>query len=208
VAVKTATVVDPFRAPEDRQAAGVFGMWLFLITLGVLFLATILGYLVVRMNPDPAEPFIPVDAPPLPRLLLLSTAALLGSSATMHATVRAIRAGARSRAASAAGLTLLLALAFLAVQGWAWLDLWRSELRIDDSLYAWTFYVLTGLHAAHVIGGLVPLAIVCVRARGGHYTPEHPEGAVYCAMYWHFLDGVWIILYATLWLGSLSATAG
>lgn len=208
MAVKTATVVDPFSAPKDRQAAGVFGMWLFLVTLGVLFLTSILGYLVVRLNPDPAEPFIPLDAPPLPRMLLLSTAALLASSATIHATVRAIRAGAQARASTAAGLTLLLAMAFLAVQAWAWLDLWRAELRIDDSLYAWTFYVLTGLHAAHVVGGLVPLAIVCIRARAGRYTPEHPEGVVYCAMYWHFLDAVWLVLYATLWLGSFSATAG
>ena len=208
MAVKTATVVDPFDAPRERQAAGVFGMWLFLLTLAVLFIATILGYLVVRLNPEPAEPFMPDDAPPLPRLLLLSTAALVASGTTMHATVRALRAGRSTRGARFAGITLALALGFLALQAWAWVALWRAELRIEDSLYAWTFYVLTGLHAAHVVGGLVPLAIVWWRARAGRYTPEHPEGAVYCAMYWHFLDAVWIALYATLWLGSLSATGG
>lgn len=207
MAVKTATVVDPFDAPHARHAAGVFGMWLFLITLGVLFVATILGYLVVRLNPDPAEPFRPLDAPGLPHLLLLSTGALMASSAAMHGTVRAIRQGSQRRAARLAGLTLALAVGFLALQAWAWLDLWRAELRIEESLYAWTFYVLTGLHAAHVIGGLVPLVVVWWRARLGRYSPEHPEGAVYCAMYWHFLDAVWLVLYATLWLGSLNAAA-
>lgn len=208
MAVKTATVVDPFDAPPARHAAGVFGMWLFLVTLGVLFVATILGYLVVRLNPDPAEPFMPADAPPLPRLLLFSTVALMASGATMHGTVRAIRSGMRERAARLAAATLALALGFLALQAWAWIDLWRAELRIEDSLYAWSFYVLTGLHAAHVLGGLVPLVVVCVRARAGRYSPAHPEGAVYCAMYWHFLDAAWLALYATLWLGSLSGAAG
>ena len=208
MAVKTATVVDPFSTPRAREGAGVFGMWLFIVTLAVLFLATILGYLVVRLNPDPAEPFIPDDAPPLPRLLLLSTGVLVASSATMHATVRAIRAARRARASAMAGWTLALALLFLGLQGWAWVDLWRANLRIQDSLYAWTFYVLTGLHAAHVIGGLIPLTLVWRRARATGYTPEHPEGAVYCAMYWHFLDAVWIVLYATLWVGSISASAG
>ena len=204
MAVKTATVVDPFDTARSRQAAGVFGMWLFLVTLAVLFIASILGYLVVRLNPDPSEPFLPDDAPALPRTLLLSTVALLASSGTMHATVRAVRRGAGSRAARLAGLSLLLALGFLALQGWAWVDLWRQQLRMQDSLYAWTFYVLTGLHAAHVVGGLVPLALVWVRARRGRYDADHPEGVVYCAMYWHFLDAVWLALYATLWLGSLT----
>jgi len=204
VAVKTATVVDPFDSARSRHGAGVFGMWLFLVTLGVLFIATILGYLVVRMNPDPAEPFLPDDAPALPRTLLLSTVALIASSGTMHATVRAVRRGAGARAGRLAGASLVLATGFLALQGWAWVDLWHQQLRIQDSLYAWTFYVLTGLHAAHVVGGLVPLAIVWWRARRGRYSADHPEGVVYCAMYWHFLDAVWIALYATLWLGSLT----
>ena len=204
MAVKTATVVDPFEGPRARHGAGVFGMWLFLVTLAVLFVATILGYLVVRLNPDPAEPFLPEDAPALPRTLLLSTVLLLASSGVMHATVRSVRRGDSVAAGRRAGVTLALALGFLALQGWAWVDLWRQQLRIGDSLYAWTFYVLTGLHAAHVIGGLVPLAVVWVRARRGRYSPDHPEGVVYCAMYWHFLDAVWIALYATLWLGSLN----
>ena len=204
MAVKTATVVDPFESGRSRHAAGVFGMWLFLVTLGVLFMATILGYLVVRIQPDPTEPFVPPDAPRLPNLLLVSTGALMLGSLSLHGMVRAVRAGSCDRAARLAGIGLALALVFLAVQGWAWVDLWRAQLRIQESLYAWSFYVLTGLHAAHVIGGLPPLLVVWWRARRGRYSPGHPEGAVYCAMYWHFLDAVWLALYATLWLGSLT----
>lgn len=204
MAVKTATSVDPFDDARQRHAAGVFGMWLFLIMLAMLFGATILGYLVVRVNADPMEPFVPDDAPALPHLLLVSTVALLVSSYTMHRTVRAVRRGVQSAAARMAAATLLLAIAFLLLQAWAWLDLWRQNVRIDDGLYAWTFYVLTALHALHVIGGLVPLCVVCWRAARGRYSPQHPEGVMYCAMYWHFLDAVWLLLYATLWLGSLT----
>lgn len=203
MAVKTATRVDPFDSVGSRHEAGVFGMWLLLVTLGVLFVAGILGYLVVRLGQDPLEPFVPEGAPPLPRSLLVSTLMLLASGATMHATVRSVRAG-DGRAGGLAGLTLLLGLGFLAVQVWAWAELWRAQLRLADSLYAWTFYVLTGLHAAHVIGGLVPLTLVWRRAAAGRYSPAHPEGVVYCAMYWHFLDAVWLALYATLWAGSLT----
>ena len=204
MAVKTVTTVDPFDDARQRHAAGVFGMWLFLITLAMLFGASILGYLVVRVNADPTEPFVPEDAPALPHLLLVSTVALVASSYTMHRTTRAVRQGMQAVAARMAGITLVLALAFLLLQAWAWIDLWRQNLRIDDGLYAWTFYVLTALHALHVIGGLIPLGVVWWRAGHGRYSPQHPEGVVYCAMYWHFLDAVWLLLYATLWLGSLT----
>jgi len=204
VAVKTLTRVDPFDDVGARFKAGIFGMWLLLVTLGMVFSATILGYLVVRVNPDPLEPFIPLDAPRLPHSLLISTLALLASSYTMHQTVRAVRRGAVAAAGRLSGITLSLALLFLLLQGVAWRDLWRHNLHVDDNLYAWTFYVLTGLHAAHVIGGVVPLWVVWHRASRGRYNAQNPEGVVYCAMYWHFLDVVWLVLYATLWLGSLT----
>jgi cytochrome c oxidase subunit 3 len=190
----------PFDDPAARFQAGRFGMWLFLLVLGVLFVATILGYLVVRI--DNGGSFVPSDAPPPPTLLLVSTLALLVSSYTMQRAVAAGRQG-DPRQGGMMVVTMLLAVAFLATQGIAWAELVRENLTITDNLYAWTFYVLTGLHAAHVIGGLPPMAITTWRAMKARYGPENHRGIVYCAMYWHFLDGVWIALYATLWLGSM-----
>jgi len=195
----------PFDDPKARFQAGLFGMWLFLVVLAVVFASTILAYLVVRI--DNGAAFIPENAPRPPVLLLASTVALVLSSFTMQRALRAGRTG-DPRQGGLMLVTLILALAFLAVQVWAWIELWRAQLRLADSLYAWTFYVLTGLHAAHVVGGLVPLAVVWRRAAAGRYSAAHPEGAVYCAMYWHFLDAAWLALYATLWLGSLSGAAG
>ena len=201
MAVKTATRVDPFDSVGSRHEAGVFGMWLLLVTLGVLFVAGILGYLVVRLGQDPLEPFVPEGAPPLPRSLLVSTLMLLASSATMHATVRSVRAG-DGRAGGLAGLTLLLGLGFLAVQVWAWAELWRAQLRLADSLYAWTFYVLTALHALHVLGGLVAMHLVITRVSRTHDHAEAVLGFAKCTLYWHTLGLIWIALYATLWIGS------
>jgi cytochrome c oxidase subunit 3 len=190
----------PFDDPAARVDAGRIGMWLFLLVLAVLFVATILGYLVVRI--DNAGSFVPEGAPPPPKLLLFSTVALLVSSYTMQRAVAAARAGDPAQGGMMV-VTMALALVFLAMQGIAWVELVREDLTITDNLYGWTFYVLTGLHAAHVVGGLPPLAVSTWKAIRRRYGPDDHRGIVYCAMYWHFLDGVWIALYATLWIGSL-----
>jgi cytochrome c oxidase subunit 3 len=101
--------------------------------------------------------------------------------------------------------TSALALGFLGAQLLAWRELLAQNLGPTDNLYGWTFYVLTAIHAAHVLGGLPPLAITTWRASRGFYGPADHRGITYCAMYWHFLDGVWIVLYATLWIGSMPA---
>jgi len=189
----------PFDDPTARFAAGRLGMWLFLLTLAVLFAATILGYVVVRVSNGSA--FIPPDAPPPPKLLLMSTVVLLVSSWTMQRALRAARVGAAEQGRWMVA-TLALALVFLVAQGLAWAELFRQNLAISDNLYGWTFYVLTGLHAAHVLGGLPPMIITTRRALRGAYGPAEHRGITYCAMYWHFLDAVWLVLYATVWFGS------
>jgi cytochrome c oxidase subunit 3 len=190
----------PFDDPKARFQAGLFGMWLFLVVLAVLFVSAILGYVVVRV--DNGADFIPAGAPRPPALLLLSTGLLLVSSVTMQ---RAVQAGRRGDPAQGGMMlvTVALALGFLALQWIAWQQWLSADLALDDNLYAWTFYVLTGMHAAHVLGGLPAMAITTVKAARAGSTPENHRGIVYCAMYWHFLDGAWIVLYATLWFGSM-----
>lgn len=189
----------PFEDPTARFEAGRFGMWVFLVVLAVLFVSAILGYLVVRI--DNGDAFVPANAPPPPPILLASTAVLLLSSLTMHLAQRAGQRGDPSQGGFMA-LTLLLAVGFLVAQGVAWAELVAQNLAVSDNLYAWTFYVLTALHAAHVVGGLPPLAITARRASRCGYGPLDHRGITYCAMYWHFLDAAWVVLYATLWFGS------
>ena len=100
-------------------------------------------------------------------------------------------------------MTLLLALAFLAIQTFAWWDLVGRGMDFSRHLYAWTFYFLTGLHAVHVLGGVIPLWIVTRRVRRGDRSPSVRRGIFYTAMYWHFLDVAWVVLYLTLMAGTL-----
>ena len=199
MATKTLTHVDPFDSARERGTAGVFGMWVFIAVVAMIFLACILGYLVVRFDRPPGREWMPRGTPPLPPALLLSTAVLLVSSWTVQVAVRAARAGRQVQLVHALGATLGLAVLFLVVQALAWTELWRAQATIESGLYAWTFYVLTGTHALHVVGGLPPLAVATARARSGRYSPADHAGVTLCAMYWHALDAIWLVLYATLW---------
>jgi cytochrome c oxidase subunit 3 len=187
---------DPRRVREGTvPGAGVLGMWVFLATLTVLFLAAIVGYLVVRLK---ATDWPPPGMPRLPAGLWLATVALILGSATIHRAYRAIRVGERSASTRWLAATLVLAFAFLFVQSWNWWGLIRLRLTAASNLYAFTFFMLTGLHAAHVIGGVVLIAVVLARSMQGRYGSGRYAGVTYAAMYWHFLDAIWLLLFAVL----------
>ena len=202
MAIKTANFIDPFDSAQERGVAGIFGMWVFIAVVAMIFVACILGYVVVRFDQPPGREWMPEGTPGLPSALLLSSAVLLISSWSMQLAVRAARLGQQTQLVYAMGATLGLALLFLAVQALAWNELWTRHVTIESGLYAWTFYVLTGVHALHVIGGLPPMVYVFRRSREGQYTPSDYTGVVLCAMYWHALDVIWMVLYATLWICS------
>ncbi|MDE0889987.1 MAG: cytochrome c oxidase subunit 3 [Phycisphaerales bacterium] len=191
-----ANIVSPFEDPSARLSAGRFGMLIFIASLAMIFAASILAVMVVRFDDDGVWP--PAGMPALPVTLLWSTIVLLASSATQVLASRAANRGDVRGLRRWMIITLALAIAFLAMQGWAWSDLVDRGLDFSQHLYAWTFYFLTGLHAIHVIGGVIPMCFVTARAVRLGYTREDHRGVAYVAMYWHFLDVAWIILYLTL----------
>ncbi len=143
----------------------------------------------------------PPGAPRLPPGLWLSTALLIASGGTMVVALRAARNGRWRRLRRAIAATLVLGVGFLVTQTLNWGVAVAAHMPPGASLYAATFYVLTGLHAAHVLGGLVPLTLVTARAWRGLYSPAHHIGVKWMAMYWHFLGIVWIVLYGVLLAG-------
>lgn len=187
---------DP-RSGRDGEipGAGVLGMWIFLATLTVLFLAAIAGYLVVRLK---ASGWPPPGMPRLPAGLWLATPVLVAGSVTVGRAARLMRAGEPTPATRFLAATLALAWVFLAVQTWNWWGLIRVQVTASSNLYAFTFFMLTGLHAAHVIGGIVLLTVVLLRARAGRYGSGHHPGVTYAAMYWHFLDAIWLLLFVVM----------
>ena len=174
-------------------------MVLFLASVIMLFGATILGLLAIRLDSSDW----PETLPGLPNVVWVSTVLLCLSSLTMQWSVVAARQGRRNPTRTAISLTLILGFAFLGLQTIAWFQ-WDAAVRemIEQAQAAQLaltgFHVLTAIHAAHVIGGIIPLAVItwCVfflswgldRYRGIHYT----------AMYWHCLDAIWIALVITL----------
>jgi cytochrome c oxidase subunit 3 len=182
---------------ESTTGMGKFGMALFLASLSVLFAASLIGYLVVRAR---ADAWPPPEAPRLPVGMWISTILILASSVTIHGALSSVK---RNRLGVAMGLlmvTALLGVCFLVSQvaNWAWIISITSQ--VQTGLYLFTFYLLTGLHAAHVIGGLILLAVVTARAFHGRYSSSFHPGVTYATMYWHFLDIVWLVMFAAMFL--------
>lgn len=195
---------SPFDTPRARFLAGRMGMSLFLISLGMLFAASLLGFIAVRLLTNDVWPS---ELPALPRLLWLSTALIVISSGTMQWALEAIRRDGRAILKGTLLATFALGVGFLVVQIICWMN-WLAQIEAhwaDSETYRFaltSFYVLTGVHAAHVIGGLIPMAFVLWRAFRGRYHAQHHPGVHYVAMYWHFLDVVWFVLFVTLLLGT------
>ena len=187
------------RSEPAPLATGRLGMRLLLAALAVLFAASVTGLLVVRSN---AAVWPPPGVPELPRGLWLSTLLILAASAAIHWGLTGIRRGDAQRLRRGLALTALLGLGFLASQTVSWFALVAVNLTAKTNLYGFTFYLLTGLHALHVVGGLVPLGLVTARAWRGRYSAASYEGVEYTATYWHFLDVIWLILWVVLLLTS------
>jgi heme/copper-type cytochrome/quinol oxidase subunit 3 len=174
---------------------GKYAMGILILSLSILFAASMVAYLVVRSRAGAG--WRPVGMPHLPAGLWISTGIIIALSVAIESGLRDIRRGERERLERAVGIAFLLGLAFLINQGLNW----RVLVAAKGSLYGFTFFMLTGLHAAHVIGGLIPLGVVASRAREGRYTRAFHPGVTYCTMYWHFLAVVWIVMFTVLSVG-------
>lgn len=186
--------------PRRRQqpiSNGVLGMGVLLCSLTMLFTGLMSAYVVLRATAGSNWP--PAGVPMLPFGLWVSTLILLTSSATLGWGQRAVRRGNQSATRFGLMMTTLLGFVFLAFQTYLWRDIFLEGLT-QRSQYGSLFFTLTGVHAAHVIGGLVVLCWVSLRSLAGRYTSHQHEGITLAAMYWHFLGVIWITLFTVLYL--------
>lgn len=185
---------------EPSPNIGLFGLKIFLASLTVLFAASLVAYVLIRMIARNRG--LPLGTLHMPVTLWLSTALMLAGSLTIHTALSAIRLERRARFRRFMVATALLGLAFLGVQAPSLYELLQQHATFrEQNVFLYGLIVmLIALHALHVIGGLVPLGVVTGRALRGAYSAGRHEGVQYCALYWHFLDVVWIVMFGLLFL--------
>ena len=176
-----------------RGRAGVIG---FIVAETSLFAVFVVAYL-FYIGKSLTGPF-PREVLDLP---IVGTICLLSSSITVALATRALAAGRIARAGAWLLVTVVLGLAFLAgtAQEWRRLIVERG-FTIGTNLFGSTFYPLVGLHASHVILGLVMLSLCLVFACAGALTVKHAERVELVSWYWHFVDGVWVVVFTVVYV--------
>lgn len=183
--------------PSSTADVGYWGMALFVATEATMFAMLIGSYLFLGT----ANSGWPPPGIERPKLLLPSimTAILVSSSAVMFWAEKGIKEGKHTRLTIGLGATILMGLAFLAVQGVEYHDKLEKFTPFVHS-YAASFYTITSFHALHVITGLLLLSYAFVRALLGHFDGTSHLAVKNVGLYWHFVDAVWIVIYTTLYI--------
>ncbi len=185
--------------PRD-PGIGFFGLQILLVALAVLFASTVIVTWYFR---DAAAQW-GTAVTRLPAGLWLTSAVLVALSALVEAAARATARPARAARLLTVGA--LCAVLFLAGQVWNWAALIAQQpAGARPSFYQFNFYLLTLLHALHVVGGIVFHAVALQRARAA--APGAPATLRANAIYWHFLGCVWAVILANLWLTRIANPA-
>jgi cytochrome c oxidase subunit 3 len=175
----------------------VLGMVLFVASEAMFFAALFGAYFTIYAGattwpPKGIETNIGVPA--------VLTAILVSSSFTLQAGVAAVRKGRMDRLKRWLEATLILGIAFLILQAY---DYSQLTFAIRQGVFPSLFYVMTGLHMAHVIGGVVLLGMVYAQSRTDQLSMERHEPVESAAIYWHFVDVIWIGLFSVFYLATI-----
>ena len=177
---------------EYKTGTNRLGLWLFLLSDSFVFG----GLMVTRIN------LLGLTRPELNQLLGLAvTAVLLISSFFMNRGETAIIHGDRRKFLFNTTLTLLLGLGFLVgVVGLEWPTAIAEGITPDSGAAGAVFFMMTGMHALHVLTGVIFLVVILRNGRNGLYSQEKHWAVEAAAVYWHFVDVVWIFFYPALYL--------
>jgi cytochrome c oxidase subunit 3 len=177
----------------SRRKVGVIGLILTESALFTIFVTAYLFY--IGKSTTGPYPNQVLDLP------ILATICLLSSSVTVVLAERAFRRGHAGGFRLWWLITILLAAAFLGSTAIEWRRLiFRDHLTISTNLFGTTFYSLVGLHASHVIVGLTLLVLVLILSLRGYVTRAHAEHVEMLSWYWHFVDGIWIIVFTVVYI--------
>ena len=177
---------------------GKLGMWIFLASEIMLFGSLISSYIVLAMgSPTFGRPDTALLGKPL---ATLNTFVLITSSVTMVMALAAIQRNNVKALLGWMGATSFLGLGFLGIKAFEYHHKIAEGITITSSLFGSFYYTLTGLHGLHMLGGLAFNAYIAIKAMRGAYSADHYERVEYAALYWHFVDLVWVILFPLFYL--------
>lgn len=190
-------------------------MWIFILSDAFVFGSFLAGYAAARLAatatapwPDAAKVFaLHMGEAEVPLLLIaIMTFVLISSSGTMALAVTCGYQKNRAKTALFLGLTVLLGLAFVSMQTFEWTKLisegfrpWQNPMGAPQ--FGASFFMLTGFHGLHVTAGVIYLAIVARQAlRGAYDRRGHYQNVEIAGLYWHFVDLVWVFIFAFFYL--------
>jgi len=187
------TTINPNVKVNNQKHLKIL-LWLGIAGMIMLFSALISAYVVMEGRTS----WMHYD---LPAIFSISTAVILLSSISMNKALSATKANESQKASAALLITLFLGLLFAVLQFVGWHDLYANNIVFagQNSNPAGSFiYVFTGLHIAHLLGGIIALLVTLYKNSKRVYSSENRLGVELCASYWHFLDGLWLYLFLFL----------
>lgn len=202
-----------FESLEQQHDANVLGMWTFLITELMLFGGMFLAYLLFRV----LYPSVFFEGATHQNVLLgaVNTAVLILSSLTMALGVHAAQVGKQRQLQLFLGATAALGLVFLGIKA---VEYWEhyihglvpgplftnpevlANVGPNGALYFFIYFVMTGIHASHMIIGIGIVLALIVRSRTGRYLGHGFVPIEMIGLYWHFVDVIWVFLFPLLYL--------
>jgi cytochrome c oxidase subunit 3 len=197
--MKTAATIPIDGATEMQWTLpyrGTVGMACLIVAESAIFIIFVVAYIFYigksLSGPTPAQVL---------ELPIFGTICLLSSSIAAHFAVSALRK--RNLRGCTLGLagTVLLGTIFLITTAREWYHLIHDEgLTIQTNLFGTTYYSLVGLHATHVVVGLILLSIALVCSLRGLVNEEHSEKLEVLSLYWHFVDAVWVVVFLVVYV--------
>jgi cytochrome c oxidase subunit 3/cytochrome o ubiquinol oxidase subunit 3 len=191
------SAAGPLTTHHSPLTTQQWGLIAFLLSEVALFGTLIVTY-IYYLGRDTEGP-TPAEMLSL-RLVLATTACLLASSGTAHLAERTLERNNQSGFIRWWLATIVLGTAFLVGTGFEWYDLIDRGLTIGRNLFGTTYYTLVGLHALHVTGGVTIMIIVLGLALARQVTSANRAGVGLVAWYWHFVDGVWVVVFTVVYL--------
>ncbi|MGZ5025577.1 MAG: cytochrome c oxidase subunit 3 [Methylobacter sp.] len=180
---------------KSHRALGWWGMLMLIATEAALFAYLLFSYFYLISQSK--NFWVPAAASPPLHLALPNTIILLVSSLVLWWGERAMRRGHSQRQLIANGLTLVLGIVFMVIQLMEW---HKKTFTISQHAYGSLYFTITGFHMLHVLGGVLILGALFIWTAQGHFNVKRHAPITIGAVYWHFVDAVWLAVFGSFYL--------